>query len=276
MLRIVVLGSTGPLGRWVVENALLRGHFVTAVARNPSVFDDFKVTLEPIAEEEYKDRFVVKKWDATSADSQSTAKDILSGQDAVISCLGVRSLWSPSTVISQGIENLVKAMHTLSQDPSVEKAPKRLIQVSSWGTQSEPHDGWFFRWVVLWMLKHVLDDHRRAEQFIQRYAAESWPELEWNVVRPPGLTYGPFTGRIRRPGKEAPEKLDFDDFGCYFEVDKGTLDLSTQPKTEDGRDKLQRISRQNVSNFLLCILEHPELVPFKHNVAICGVSPAKA
>ena len=39
-MRIVVLGSTGPTGRQVLNTALQRGHEVVALARRPDALSD--------------------------------------------------------------------------------------------------------------------------------------------------------------------------------------------------------------------------------------------
>ena len=37
--KLVVFGATGPTGRSLVEQALQKGYYVTAVARNPAAMD---------------------------------------------------------------------------------------------------------------------------------------------------------------------------------------------------------------------------------------------
>lgn len=38
-MKLLILGSTGNIGRQLVEQALTQGHAVTAFARNPSELD---------------------------------------------------------------------------------------------------------------------------------------------------------------------------------------------------------------------------------------------
>ena len=73
-MRIVVFGATGSTGRHVVDQSLLAGHDVTAVARRPD-----QVVARP--------RLVVRAGDVLDAPS---LRESCSG-DAVVSCVGPRS-----------------------------------------------------------------------------------------------------------------------------------------------------------------------------------------
>ena len=77
-MHFVVLGATGRTGSQVVERALQRGHSVTAVVRGASLKE-----VESL-------RVVVA--DPCNTEDLVT---ILTGQDAVISCLGQRPGGSP-------------------------------------------------------------------------------------------------------------------------------------------------------------------------------------
>src|SRR5438552_5788834 len=72
-MKIAVIGAGGRVGRRTVEEALSRGHQVTAVVRDPKSFD---LT---------HDRATVKAADVTDADSVAEA---VAGHDAVISTVG--------------------------------------------------------------------------------------------------------------------------------------------------------------------------------------------
>ena len=37
--KLVVFGASGPTGRLVIQHALQKGHFITAVVRSPEKFD---------------------------------------------------------------------------------------------------------------------------------------------------------------------------------------------------------------------------------------------
>jgi nucleoside-diphosphate-sugar epimerase len=74
-LNVLVFGATGGTGRRLVEQALERGHTVTAFARDPG-----KIQLK-------HDNLRVAKGDILQPDTVAVA---VAGQDAVLSALGIR------------------------------------------------------------------------------------------------------------------------------------------------------------------------------------------
>ena len=72
-MKIALFGAGGAIGQSIAEEALLRGHQVTAVVRDPA---KFKLAHE---------KLTVVKGDASDAESVATA---VTGQDAVISAVG--------------------------------------------------------------------------------------------------------------------------------------------------------------------------------------------
>lgn len=115
-MKIAIIGATGGTGRKVMERALELGHEVIAVARRPEV-------ISPA------ERFITRQGDVFDESSLVKAID---GADAVISCIGPSSNFSPGaekkgllnvrtainvmaanfspgTVMSQGMPNIVTA-----------------------------------------------------------------------------------------------------------------------------------------------------------------------
>ena len=170
-MKLVVFGSTGGIGRHVVEQALQAGHTVTAIARRP----------EAIAL--HHEHLRVVKGDALQP---GTFASVITNHDAVVSALGVPSL-EPTTLYSQGVANIMQAMQALHI--------KRLICVSASGL--ETGNG-----TPLWQ-KVVL------KVFLQRILRESYADLlrmesllrasslDWTSLRPPRLTNGPRTGHFQ-------------------------------------------------------------------------------
>lgn len=74
-MKIAVVGAAGTIGRRIAEEALRRGHEVTAVVRNVSKLD------------EYKDKMNIVEADAVDPSSIAEA---VKGHDAVISAYGPR------------------------------------------------------------------------------------------------------------------------------------------------------------------------------------------
>ena len=92
-MHIAVVGASGATGRLVVTAALEAGHQVSAIVRNPPIFN------APFGAE------VVEA--AVVSDGQLVLPD---GVDAVISTLGKRSVRDPEPTCAAGIHNVISAM----------------------------------------------------------------------------------------------------------------------------------------------------------------------
>lgn len=161
-MKIAVLGATGQTGQYLVQQALQQGHSVTAVVRNPA-----KLTVQ-------HDNLKVAEANIFSADS---LKDHFKGQDVVMSCLGFSpSFFSAVTGYSLSMNSIVNAMR--------EAKVNRLITMTSWYT--EPNSGsqspFMIRFLLLPMIRSVLANMFQMEQFLQKTN-----DINWTVVRPPGL-----------------------------------------------------------------------------------------
>ncbi|MGZ3673038.1 MAG: NAD(P)-dependent oxidoreductase, partial [Ktedonobacterales bacterium] len=94
-MKLTVFGATGGTGAYVVRMALEAGHLVTAVARNPERVDIRHENLR------------VLRGDVLDFASVDQA---VSGQDAVISCIGSTRGQKPVTTYSAGTDNILRAM----------------------------------------------------------------------------------------------------------------------------------------------------------------------
>src|SRR5512147_3139820 len=94
-MRILIVGATGGTGRELVEQALERGHEVTAFARRP----------EAVAVRH--ERLRVARGDVMDAASVAAA---VAGQEAVLSALGHKRWLYPTRILSQGTANVLDAM----------------------------------------------------------------------------------------------------------------------------------------------------------------------
>lgn len=165
MKKIVVFGANGPTGRLVVAQALERGDHVTAVTRRPG---DFPLNHE---------RLTVLAGDVHNPADVDRA---VTGQDAVLSTLGVPFGREAVTVYSDGITHILAAMRA--------HGVRRLVCVSSSATvpNPRPQGGFFFEkvlqpFVVGVLGRTVYADMRRMEALV------SSSELDWTIVRPSGL-----------------------------------------------------------------------------------------
>jgi putative NADH-flavin reductase len=172
-MNVVVFGASGRTGRLVVEQALEKGHSVTAFVR-----DRPADTLE-----HPKLRVVVG--DVLDAGAVDAA---IAGQEAVVSTLGPGT-GRHDTICSESIARIIEAMkrHTVP----------RLIVITA---ATDIEGGFLFDKVVRPLfLREVYEDKERQEMAIFKSG------LEWTVVRPPILRDGPRTGAYRLAIDAAPK-----------------------------------------------------------------------
>src|SRR5881397_2069088 len=172
--NIVVIGSTGRTGRLVLEEGLRRGHSMTAFTRRPD-------TLAGV----HGLRSVVTG-DGRRLEDMRRA---LRGQDAVISIVSAEGR-GPTTVMSEVTRAELDAMR--------EAGVRRLVSVSV--SAIEGRRPWILINLVRWLLRKPYADFGRMEQLIR-----SSP-VDWTIVRPPYLSNGAKTGRVRTQvgGKDLP------------------------------------------------------------------------
>lgn len=94
---LLIVGATGGTGRQLVEQALERGHTVTALARDPSA-----LRVE-------HPRLTVIRGNVLDYRSVEAA---VRGQDAVVSALGHKRFFGPTRILSEGTRNVLRAMET--------------------------------------------------------------------------------------------------------------------------------------------------------------------
>jgi putative NADH-flavin reductase len=211
-VNLLIFGATGGSGRALVEQALARGHVVTAFARNPSKVRTKHPNLR------------VAKGNVLDPASVEAA---IRGQDAVLSALGVRpSVWPllaivvlcqaitrlaglawpagpivrwgiplvaylflfplrRTTALSDGTRNILQAMEKWGV--------KRFVCESSLGVgDSKGQLGALYNYLVIpVLLRNIFADKEVQENLIRE------SPVEWVIVRPALLTNGPHTGKYR-------------------------------------------------------------------------------
>lgn len=170
--RLLVLGANGPAGRRTVQQALDRGLHVDALTRRPGSF--------PIEH----DRLRVVGGDATDPAVVDAA---VAPVDAVISVIGAAFTRQPIEVYSVSARLVVAAMQRHGK--------RRLLAVTSTGLTplEERQDPPLLERVLAPLLRRTIgrtayDDMERMEAIV------SASDLDWTIVRPPGLTDEPGTG----------------------------------------------------------------------------------
>lgn len=193
MSKLIVFGATGGTGKQVVNQALLAGHQVTVVVRNPATF----ALQHP--------QLVTVKGDVLQP---ATFQQALHGQDAVISCLGSR-VRAPTTVYSEGIKNFAGAMQQVGID--------RLFCFSAIAVEVPPYGSLLTKLVTKYILQRVFNylyvDMLRMEALLRESS------LNWTVIRPPQLTNGAQMGHYRTTINEPirnPTKISRSDLAHYL------------------------------------------------------------
>ena len=167
-MNLLVVGSTGPLGREFIAQAMDAGHVVRALARNPSA-------LKPAPSLE------VVRGDVFDQPSLDAAAR---GQDAAVVILGLpfSALRKPTNVFSQGTRNLIAAMRPAGV--------RRVIVVSSFGVGDSRHDARLHERLFFSLaLRGAYADKVLQEQAVRESG------LDYTIVRPARLTMAKGDGR---------------------------------------------------------------------------------
>lgn len=166
-MRIAIFGATGGTGRELLQQALDKGHEVTAIVRHPEA-----ITLT-------HERLRVTTGDVLKPNSFAPA---LQQQDAVLSVVGVVGL-KPMTFHRQSARNIVDQMS--------KAGVRRLVCVTSVGVSDKPIGPLLYHLFLKPLLKNIYDDMRHMEQAVRE------SDLAWTIVRPSRLIDGKRTGQYR-------------------------------------------------------------------------------
>lgn len=168
-MRLLVLGATGRIGRLVVEEALRRGHHVTALVRSPETLGHAaaRVTVIP----------------GDALDSAAVHASA-AGQDAVIYVLGAGNVRS-TTLFSDTTRLVLEAMQHLGV--------RRLIAVTGVGAgDTKGHGGFLYDRIIYPLFtKGAYADKDRQEALIRQ------SNTDWTIVRPAAFRTGTPPGSLR-------------------------------------------------------------------------------
>ena len=166
-MRLIIFGSTGSVGRLLVEQALQDDHVVTAFLRDPGKLTIAHTNLKIIR--------------GDVLDYQSVEK-AMKNQEVVLCTLGAGS---KGTVRAEGTRNIVRAMES--------NGVKRLICQSTLGAgNSKANLNFFWKHIMFGMLlKQAYMDHELQENYVIQ------SKLDWTIVRPAAFTDGSRTGNYR-------------------------------------------------------------------------------
>jgi putative NADH-flavin reductase len=169
-MKLAIFGASGATGKQVVAQALARGDHVTALVRMPA-----KLSIEHSS-------FRLVQGDVVDPDAVARA---ISGNDAVLSTLGVSRPLRRDPAVVEGVRNIVRAMER--------RGPARLIYLSFLGVHEGRSQVGFVlgRIMAPIIVRNEVADHEVKESVVRQ------SDLEWTIVRPVGLTNGLRTGDYR-------------------------------------------------------------------------------
>ena len=176
-----MLGASGGVGRWAATLAAGKGHTVTAALRPTSQF-------EPV------DGVAVARGDLTDPDFLD---GVVSGHDAVISCVGLRRAgMSPFAKLLSPPDLTTRLASSLTRVMEVQNV-RRLIVMSAGGVGDSFTQ---LTWPVQQLVRsgNVAVAYRDLAGMEGRFAASS---LDWLAVRPVTLMNGAPVGRAREVRK---------------------------------------------------------------------------
>ncbi len=181
-LDIVVYGATGKVGAHVVQEALDRGHRVTAVSRKPAQITAQHANLSAV------------KGDLLD---KASVTDIVTGADVVI--VSVRGVigdsGKPESALQfMAAETLVDVLHQLGPDGP------RLLHVGGSGTLEVEPGVTFAAKLPTILLPRGLEIEILGQMLALEFFAKV-DDVKWTYVTPPkNFTNGPRTGEFRVGG----------------------------------------------------------------------------
>jgi putative NADH-flavin reductase len=172
-MKLFVIGATGRTGQEILEQALQRGHHVTAFVRSPDAF-----TLR-------HERLSVLKGNVTDENQLSEA---MQNHDAVLSALGPREVFRPSSLLHDSALSATQAMQR--------SGVKRLLILSA-----AAHFPGIPNRIVSFILRNHMRDSLAMEKVVQNSG------LDWTIARPPRLTQEQYA--TYRSREDAAPKMGF-------------------------------------------------------------------
>ncbi len=166
-MRILIFGASGRAGKYIVKEALERGHVVLAFTRNSEAF--------PLGHP----RLDVARGDALDYLSVRAA---MRGAHGVVCALGTPNA-PGTTVLSRGTANILQAMR--------EQEVRRLVCLTSAGLFGGDGTLFFGRIVGPLFLRHVLQDKRRQAGILEASG------LDWALVRAVQFLDNPGSGKYK-------------------------------------------------------------------------------
>lgn len=160
-MNLIVFGSTGSVGMFIVKQALQEGHRVTAFTRSPEKLQGLTSSLLHIFKGDLSDRKAVQ--------------EALKNQEVVLCAIGDGN---KGAIRAIGTKNIIDAME--------QEGTKRLICETTLGLgDSAGNLNFFWKYIMFGMLlKKAFKDHQLQEQHLLDSG------LDYTIVRPSAFIEG--------------------------------------------------------------------------------------
>jgi uncharacterized protein YbjT (DUF2867 family) len=187
-MKLTIIAATGGVGRQLLTQALDAGHDVTAMARNPAKLAQGAARSAAVR---------VVAADLAAPDPQ-VLQSAVAGAGAVLSALGPHNN-SDAGIAAPGTRAITEAMRAAGVRRIIAISASPVATTPSPGRpdppRHDPGDGFFMRHagerIAKTLFGKVYDDLARMEDVLRASG------LDWTILRPPGLTGKPLTGRYR-------------------------------------------------------------------------------
>jgi len=166
-MKILLLGATGRTGQQIIKEALIRGHKISAIARDPDKLKDYGIEVTQGTPYDYH-----------------TVEKAISGCEAIINTLNVSRksdnpwapLRSPKDMISKSAHNAVQAME--------KTGIRRFVALSTIGAGRswKTSPGILKFMVSVSNLKVAFQDHGKQEEILENSS------LDYTICRAPMLS----------------------------------------------------------------------------------------
>jgi putative NADH-flavin reductase len=168
-MKIAIFGASGATGQHLVAGAIERDFQVTAFVRTPA---KLRASSEKLS---------LVQGDVADTDAVMRA---VSGQDAVLSALGVGKPLQHDQAVVDGVGHIVRAMQSAGV--------RRLVYLSASAVrESRARAGFVTGLMAATLIRHEIRDHEAKEGLVRS------SDLDWTIVRAPLLTNGPRTSVYR-------------------------------------------------------------------------------
>ncbi|XP_076659584.1 flavin reductase (NADPH) [Halictus rubicundus] len=181
MNRIVIFGGTGNTGLCALNDAVKKGLKVRAFVR-----DENKIPTN------LKDKIETVVGDVTNAEQVSSA---IADRDGVVVVLGTRNDLSPTTVLSQGMKNILDAMKT----HNVKAVSVCLSAFLFYKPEAVPA-----------IFKDLNADHQRMFDLLKA------SELKWIAVLPPHIADAPSSKYVVKYDESPGRAISKHDLGAFL------------------------------------------------------------